>query len=83
MEAIQGRKDYFLEKRRKVKAEEPVEDEEWEKPAKAGAAAAANGGPKAGAKQDGLSDIHDWPGGARAGNLPVLPSPHPLCAKSG
>ena len=74
--AGQGRKDYFLEKRRKVKAEEPVEDADWEKPAAAAGSssstsATANGvgtsrshsaGPSSSRQDNGFADIHDWPG---------------------
>lgn len=58
VKAIDGRKAYFLEKRRKVKENEPVEDAEWEKQAPT----RANGSTSKAAKQEGLTDINDWPG---------------------
>ena len=61
VKAIEGRKEYFLEKRRKVKADEPVEDADWEKAAKPAANGAGPSG-KTAPKQDGFSDISDWPG---------------------
>ncbi|KAK9806457.1 hypothetical protein WJX73_009668 [Symbiochloris irregularis] len=62
MKEIDGRKDFFLEKRRKVKAEEPVEDAEWEKSAPSTSEGRSKGTTKAAApKADGLTDIHDWP----------------------
>ena len=45
-----------------VKAEEPVEDAEWEKPAPSTSKGGSKSTKAAAPKADGLNDIHDWPG---------------------